>query len=253
MSIPISINLLDASDSPPIEWVNFDANSSIALICEHAGNAVPASLNNLGLSTDQLQEHTAVDIGAEATARRVATLLEAPLLMQLYSRLVIDCNRPTDAPDSIPENSHGTYVPSNQALNKQQRNARINDIFKPYDNALVKLLEAPNRMFAFSIHSFTPTLNEQKRPWDIGLLYRHDSRTSNQLAQYFSDNFPELTIGLNQPYQIDDESDWFVPRHAERLKINHSLIEIRNDHINSAAGQERMADILAAAIQHVSS
>lgn len=200
-----------------------------------------------------MQEHIAVDIGAEATARRIAEMLEIPLLLQRYSRLLIDCNRPTSAPDSIPEISHGTHVPANKDLNERQRNARINEVFVPYDNALVDLLTTPGRMFAFSIHSFTPTLDKQERPWDIGFLYRNDTQTSKQLQRYISHHFSELNIGLNMPYQIEDESDWFVPRHAERLKLHHSLIEIRNDHINTAAGQKRIASILAAAIRHVSS
>lgn len=253
MNRPNGNHLLGESDCSPVEWVDPDSSSTIALVCEHAGNAVPDSLDNLGLTTDQLQEHTAIDIGAEATARRVAEILEAPLLMQRYSRLVIDCNRPTDAPDSIPEFSHGTHVLANKALTEQQRNTRINEIFVPYDNALGKLLDATNRLFAFSIHSFTAKLNDVERPWDIGLLHRHDTRTSTNLHRYLNERFPNMSIGLNQPYQIDDESDWFVPRHAERLGLNHSLIEIRNDHIQSTAGQERMATILAAAIRQVSS
>lgn len=220
----------------------------MALVCEHAGNAVPAALENLGLSSDQLREHTAIDIGAAATAQRIAELLDVPLLMQRYSRLVIDCNRPTNAPDSIPENSHGTIVPANDTLNEQQRKARIDEIFMPYDNALRTLLEAPDRRFAFSIHSFTPTLKNTLRPWDIGLLFRQDTQTSTHLCRYINDIDSSFSVGLNQPYQIDDESDWFIPRYAERLGLQHSLIEIRNDHVQSLQGQTRMASILAAAI-----
>ena len=220
-------------------------------MCEHAGNAVPASLGNLGLSATQLREHTAVDIGAQATACRLAELLEAPLLLQRYSRLVIDCNRPTQANDSIPALSHGTEVPGNGALGNQQRQQRIDEIFTPYDKALGSLLEPEERRMAFSIHSFTPALNGRRRPWDIGLLFRHDTATSGNIHRYLTEHYTALTVGLNEPYQIDDESDWFVPRHAERLGLDHSLIEIRNDHIRSTEGQERMANILASAIRHL--
>lgn len=245
--------LLSSSDPVPVEWVNQHIESPIALVCEHAGNAVPERLLNLGLTDEQMQEHTAIDIGAEATARHVAKMLSAPLLMQRYSRLVVDCNRPTEASDAIPEVSHGTQVPANKLLSEHQSKMRIDEIFAPYNDALTKLMEAPQRMFAFSIHSFTPSLNEHQRPWDIGLLHRHDTKTSMNLQRYFNSNFPELTIGLNQPYQIDDESDWFVPRHAERLGLNHSLIEIRNDLISTKTDQEQFATIIAQGIRHVSS
>ncbi len=52
---------------------------------------------------------------------------------------------------------------------------------------------------------------------------------------------------MNQPYQIDDESDWFVPQHGETNNIPHSLIEIRNDQIKDAEGQKHWATQLAKA------
>jgi predicted N-formylglutamate amidohydrolase len=243
---------LGASDEQPVDWINQHVESTIALVCEHAGNAVPESLDNLGLSDEQLSSHSAMDIGAAETARHIAVSLTAPLLMQRYSRLVIDCNRPPEAPDSIPENSHGTQAPGNQNLSDKERAQRIDEIFTPYDQALSAMLEAPARLYAFSIHSFTPVLNDSRRPWDIGFLFRHDTRTSASLADYLNSTHPQLNVGLNQPYQIDDESDWFVPKHAERLGLNHSLIEIRNDLIDNEAGQRRLAGIIAAAINHIS-
>ena len=188
-----------------------------------------------------------------STAQHIARTLNAPLLMQRYSRLVIDCNRPPEAPDAIPEASHGTEVPANKSLTSDQRGLRVDEIFAPYDNALTGLVEAQGRTHAFSIHSFTPSLYGQPRPWDSGLLHRHDTRTSAALKRFFDESFHELTIGLNQPYQVDDESDWFVPRHAERLELNHSLIEIRNDLIRTAAAQERFATIIAQGIRHIAS
>jgi len=86
------------------------------------------------------------------------------------------------------------------------------------------------------------------RPWNIGFLYRHDNITSPLLRDAVATFRPDLCIGMNQPYQIEDASDWFVPCHGEARGMAHSLIEIRNDQIADAAGQAVFADLLSDAI-----
>ena len=100
---PLDVALLSANDPAPVMWVNRESQAPVLLLCEHAGNAVPAAHGTLGLPSDQLNSHIAWDIGAAAVARTMADLLQAPLLMQRYSRLVIDCNRPPGSNQSIPE------------------------------------------------------------------------------------------------------------------------------------------------------
>ena len=59
---------------------------------------------------------------------------------------------------------------------------------------------------------------------------------------------PDLIIGMNEPYQIDNDSDWFVPHHGEAQGVAHSLIEIRNDLIRTPEDQAKWAQNLTAAI-----
>ena len=89
--------LLGDGEGHPALFVNENGTSPIVLVCEHASNLLPKSLGTLGLSDEDLQRHIAWDIGAEATARTLAKLLDAPLILQRYSRLVYDCNRPPEA------------------------------------------------------------------------------------------------------------------------------------------------------------
>ncbi len=55
------------------------------------------SLGSLGLPAHELERHIAYDIGAEQVARGLSKRLDAPLVLQRYSRLVYDCNRPPEA------------------------------------------------------------------------------------------------------------------------------------------------------------
>jgi len=240
--------LLTARDPAPVERVNAESDHPVLLVCEHAGQAVPERLAGLGVSAETLDAHVGWDIGARAVTLQMAATLGAPAVLQRFSRLVIDCNRPPEAPDSMPETSDGVAVPGNSGLDPAARQARTLEIFDPFQAATATLLAHPRRKAAFAIHSFTPQMGGRARPWDIGFLFRHDTVTSAALSKAVTGLRPDLTIGMNQPYQIEDASDWFVPRHGEARGIAHSLIEIRNDHISGPAGQAAFAELLSTAI-----
>ncbi len=240
----IGPTLLTEDDPSPVTIRNGHSVHPVLLVCEHAGQAIPAQLSGLGLEPGQLDRHIGWDIGAGAVTCRLASMLDAPAILQHYSRLVIDCNRPPSAPDSIPEISDGTLVPGNQQLTPQRRNQRITEIFAPFHNAVAKALNDPARQAVFSIHSFTPVLGGINRPWNIGLLYRQDSCTSMALREMLQGMCPSLQIGMNEPYQVNDHSDWFVPVHGEPSGLPHSLIELRNDQVDDDAGQLRWAQLL---------
>lgn len=237
--------LLGADDPHPVEVVNAQSGHPLLLICEHAGQAIPAMLGDLGLEEGEIDRHIGWDIGAEGVARHMAATLGCTLIVQRYSRLVIDCNRPPDAHDSMPEISDGTAIHANRGLRDHERAARVAEIFDPFQQAVSEHLDRVPRTAAMSIHSFTPVMRGFARPWDIGFLFRKDEVTSTSLAGHVRAARPELVIGMNEPYTVDDESDWFVPRHGEARGLPHSLIEIRNDHIEHAEGQERWAGLLA--------
>lgn len=242
------LRLLNAGDPSPVELVNDDARSPLLLVCEHAGQAIPAALGDLGVASHDLQRHIAYDLGAERVARKMAARLDATLVLQRYSRLVIDCNRPVGSPQSVPEISDGTVVPANLDISSEARAARVREIFTPFHDMVSRLIAERRPRAVFAIHSFTPVMQGFARPWALGFLFRHDKATSMLLAETIGKAHPDLTVGLNEPYTIDDENDWFVPEHGERTGIPHSLIEVRNDLIADEAGTARMSDILANAI-----
>lgn len=243
--------LLDAHDPAPIEVCQAGAASPILLLCEHAGQSIPQALNGLGLPQGAVDQHIGWDIGAEDLARGLAVRLNCPLIVQRYSRLVMDCNRPPGAEGSIPEVSDGVGVPGNIGLRAEDHERRRQAIFDPMNAAIAAAFEAHPRRAAFSIHSFTRHFQGQDRPWDAGFLTRRDTDTAVRLMRSISGAAPKFNLALNEPYQIEDASDWFIPRHAEVRGVRHSLIEVRNDHLQDAAGVARWADLLADAITAV--
>lgn len=240
--------LLTKSDPSPVNILNGNFDHPLLLVCEHAGQAIPKSLNGLGISNADLDSHIGWDIGAEAVTRGIAEALGAPAVLQRYSRLVIDCNRPPDAPDGIPETSHKIEIPGNRRLKPNARNARRQEIFEPFQHAVSNCFERHPRRIVLSIHSFNPKLDGTVRPWDVSFLFRKDSETSRYLSDCMHEMHPDLIIGMNEPYQIDNDSDWFVPHHGEAQGVAHSLIEIRNDLIRTPEDQAKWAQNLTAAI-----
>jgi len=245
MSEPLYFSL---NDPDPVDVIRKDSQSPLFLVCEHAGQAIPKALGGLGVSRDLIDSHNGWDIGAGELARALSERFDAPLVLQRYSRLVIDCNRPPDGPHAIPEDREGAPVPANQSLGKEARNARKALIFEPYDQAVEAGFSSHPRRVALAVHSFTRVFDGKERPWHAGFLARKDLVTPRRLRDHLIQAAPDLVLALNQPYQIDDDTDWFIPVHAEPRNLAHALIEVRNDMLTKASDVERFADLLAEAI-----
>jgi len=243
--------VLTAGDPDPVVRVNSTGASSLFLTCEHAGRAVPASLGDLGVAPEEMERHIAYDVGAEGVARALAERLDAALILQRYSRLVIDCNRPFEAKDCIVLQSDGTPVPANVDVSDAARRARYVEIHQPLHEAIATALDqrqaAGKRSLLVSVHSFTPVMRATgaDRDFELGLLYNRDGRLAERLAETFRASNPDVTVKLNAPYHVDDLSDYTIPVHGERRGIPHVLIEVRNDLINDVRGQQEWAERLA--------
>lgn len=247
---------IDADVSRPdpvaVEWVQPDSDSPVLLVCEHAGQAIPQYLKGLALPPGAIDLHIGWDIGAERLARALAQALGAPLILQRYSRLVMDCNRPPEAPGAMPEVSDGIAVPGNLRLDAAERLKRRELIFDPFNRAIDHAFAVSPRRAAFSIHSFTRQMRDgDRRIWDAGFLCRRDPDTAQTLLKSIGRSAPHLTLALNEPYRIEDENDWFIPRHAEPRGVRHTLIEVCNDTLQTKAQIARWSDLISRAIEEV--
>lgn len=246
--------VLSPDEPPPVEIVNRRGGGRVVLVCEHAGRRVPQALGDLGLPAAEFDRHIAWDIGAAGVARALSAMLDAPLLMQPYSRLVIDCNRQTHAPDMIPEVSDGTVVPANCGLDAGVRQARYEAILRPFHDAVAEVLDSRadrQDTVLLMIHSFTPRLRscDELRSIHLGLLFNRDPRLGQALAAAVRADNPQLTVAENAPYRCSDLTDYAVPVHAEPRGLLHALVEIRNDQIRDAEGQTAWAGLLVRGLE----
>ena len=76
------------------------------------------------------------------------------------------------------------------------------------------------------------------------MLYnRHDALADALLALLRGEG--DLVVGDNEPYTVDDETDYTIPVHGEQRDIPHVAIEVRQDLIGEEPGQRQWAERLA--------
>lgn len=224
--------------------------SPFLLLGDHAGQAVPARLGDLGVGESDWKRHIACDIGVDGLGRALADRLDATFIHQRYSRLVIDCNRALNAEGSIAARSDTTDVPGNFELGLMGRKARAAEIFSPYHDRIAAELDAraaqSRPTILISLHSFTPTLGRAQRPWRFGVLHRHDSAFSRAMLSTLSADWG-VQVGDNQPYAMD-EVDYTVPFHTHQRSLDYLELEVRQDAIDAKEDQQQIASILAPAL-----
>ncbi|MEM7071365.1 MAG: N-formylglutamate amidohydrolase, partial [Pseudomonadota bacterium] len=230
-------------------------------VADHAGNQFPKHYNDLGLSSDLLETHIAIDIGTHQCCEYMSNLLNAPAIIAQYSRLLIDLNRPPNDPTSIREISDGHIIPGNiniaSSSYPREQKIRIQRYFMPYhdmiDAQLNQMVTQQNQPALIAIHSFTPSMQNKKRPWHIGVLSNHDRRLADPFLKALhaeKNHFLPEQIGDNLPYSgHDPHSSYTIQKHAVNRQILHLAIEIRQDLLTYPKDINKMAEILCRTLQ----
>jgi predicted N-formylglutamate amidohydrolase len=219
------------------------------LVCEHAGRMVPAALGNLGLGEADLLRHIAWDIGAEAVSRLLAEKLDATLILQRYTRLAYDCNRPPEHPGAMPEMSELTPIPGNINLGADDRKARTQALYEPFHAAVRAVLDAKKAPIFVTIHSFTRHFKGQVRDVELGLLHHADDRLALRLQRLMGERYPGIDTRINEPYGPGDGVAHTLDLHGNSRGIKNVMIEIRNDLIAGEKGQAAWAGLLGGLIE----
>ena len=221
--------------------------------CDHASNRVPTWVNggDLGIPAEDMARHIAWDVGAAGVASELGRLLDSPVILSDFSRLVIDPNRGEDDPTLVMKLYDGTIIPANRPIGAEGVEERLDRLYRPYHAAYARLAALrPDRVIV-AVHSFTPCLRGRApRPWHVGVLYSHlDERFSKPLIARLTAE-TDLCIGDNEPYSGHLPGD-AIDRHALRLGRHNTLIEVRNDLIETAEHQAHWAARLAPILTEV--
>ena len=180
----------------------------------------------------------------------LADALDAMLIQQNYSRLVIDCNRPPGIPAQFRKSAKLTPIPGNVGLSEAAKGrARARNLLA---------LSRTHRSGAGTPRAkpAAPTRSDRAAQLHAGvqgrsarlacrapLQSRSASRASAPRAAQASRQ--GLIVGDNEPYHVSDTTDFTIPVHGERHGLPHALIEIRQDLIADESGQQQWAALLA--------
>lgn len=235
------------------EIINENGDPAFIFICDHASNALPADYGTLGLEPARLERHIGWDIGAGDVVRKLAEHFDAPAILGVYSRLLIDLNRGLDDPTLVMKMSDGDIIPGNAQAGETEVARRVEAFHKPYH---AKISQEIDRALAqglvpiiVSIHSFTPAWKRNERPWHVGILWDRDGRVPKPLLEVF-DRQPDCVVGDNLPYTGELENDCLYT-HGTRRGIPHALLEIRQDLIDHEAGVHDWSERIARALEEV--
>jgi predicted N-formylglutamate amidohydrolase len=245
--------LLSADEPGAFQVLNPLAEDPILLVCDHASCRFPKSLGDMGLDPFARRCHLAVDIGAGPLTEKLADSLGVTAVLAQYSRLVMDCNRQLMDPSAFLQFGDGILVPGNRNLHQSDKDLRAETLYWPYheavDNQVQRLRDRGPAPAFIAIHSFTPVMNGEARPWEMGVLWDTDTRLRDIFLEDFS--AAGYFVGDNQPYSGKAPQDFTIDHHAEEVGLPHIGIEIRQDLIDDNAGVEVIANVMHKIVESI--
>ncbi len=245
--------LLSADEPGPFQVMNPLAELPILLICDHASCRFPKSLGDMGLDPFARRCHLAVDIGAGPLTEKLAASLGVTAVLAQYSRLVVDCNRQLMDPGAFLQFGDGILVPGNRNIRQKEKDLRASVLYGPYheavDNQVQRLRSIGPPPAFIAVHSFTPVMNGEARPWEMGVLWDTDTRLRDIFLEDFS--AAGYLVGDNEPYSGKAPQDYTIDHHAEEIGLPHIGIEIRQDLIDDGKGVDEIAAVMHKIIESI--
>jgi len=243
--------LLRDDEPTPFRTLNETVEKPMLVVCDHASSRIPAALGDLGLDPLTLSCHLSHDIGAGPVSEMVATALGVTGIFCGYSRLVIDCNRDLLDSGAFLAFGDGTVIHGNRNLSKREKDRRVEAIYRPYhreiDAQIDRLQAASLDPLFISIHSFTPVMDGDSRPWQMGILWDADETSARFIIDHLRN--AGYHVGDNEPYSGKAPQDYTIDTHAEGRGLAHVAIEVRQDLITHTDGQQRVAAVLTEAFR----
>ena len=213
----------------------------LLIVADHASNYIPKKYNNLGLEQKDVVTHKAYDPGIKELAINLSNKLNSQLVLGEYSRLLIDCNRDENDPTLISAISDRKIILGNKKITKQEKNYRINKMYRPYHEKIKKKVLENKINVIISLHSFNPIFKGKKRFLKYGILSNQDRRLSDLILNELKKG--KKIVGDNEPYKGSLIGDTLY-KHALKRGIHHSLIEIRNDLLSNVKKIDQVSNLM---------
>jgi predicted N-formylglutamate amidohydrolase len=172
----------------------------LILTCEHAFNTIPQEYQDLFSNAQgTLDSHRGYDPGALDLFNELKDLADFSFFQET-GRLLVEVNRS--------KGHSNLFSEFTKKLSEISKTKLLDEYYFPYRNSVEKqisnLIGKGETVLHFSVHTFTPNLNEEIRNTDIGLLYDPSRSGEKKFCINFKRNLkdqdPELKIRFNYPY-----------------------------------------------------
>ncbi|MEM9189804.1 MAG: N-formylglutamate amidohydrolase [Myxococcota bacterium] len=225
----------------PVEEI--PGESSVLLSCEHASARMPPGWEWPAEDRRWAETHWAYDLGARALCLELAEAYRAPAVLSRFSRLLIDPNRPEDSETLIRTTvEDGVAVALNAAVSANERDRRLEALYRPYHGALRGRAEDAEIIFA--IHTFTPLYEGKRRALEMGVLFDVEEALAETLATAFRE--AGFETALNEPYSGKEGLIYSADFHARASRARAIEIELRQDLALDRAARRKV--VAAAAV-----
>lgn len=234
-----------ATDTSAVSIIQGSPSAPFLFVCEHASRHIPREFNNLGLDDAAAASHIAWDPGALEVTENLARLFNATAVCGTISRLIYDLNRAPDAIDAMPAKSEVFDIPGNKDLSAEEKHRRVNSYYRPFQQTLENEIKSSRRPpVLVTIHSFTPTYNGKPRQVEFGILNDRDTRFSDVMLS-IATRHTTLDTQRNEPYGPEHGVTHTLIEHGLKNGLLNVMIEIRNDHLQTAQQCKELAKSLA--------
>ena len=229
--------------SDAYEFLPGSTDAPAFLTCEHASNRFVDAFQLEGDDARLAITHWAFDPGAEEITRDLAQALDAPAVLARFSRLIVDPNRPLDAPTLFRDIADNLPILFNLELDDDERRTRIDRFYTPYHEAIGRELARSRAPIVFPIHTFTDDYQGERRSMEVGVLFDEEEALAEELRAALA--AAGFVVAMNEPWSGKDGLIYSADRHARRHGRKALEIEARQDCAMDPAFRARLVPVLA--------
>lgn len=212
------------------------------LTCEHGGNQVPEPWRESFAGAETvLASHRGWDRGSLAMLKAMEPEIADAAFSARVTRLLVDLNRSVG--------HRHVFSEFTRHLPRRERQTILDEYYHPWRQAVITRLDGWLREGAWvlhvSVHSFTGSLDGQRRNADIGLLYDPGRPLERAFCRSWRDRLrvmaPTVRVRMNYPYRgtADGFTRWLRRRHPRRyagveLELNEGTLADRGADMTDA-------------------
>ena len=190
-----------------VRVTNRAGRSPFVLVCDHASNFVPAAFRHARPRAASTCAPHRLGSRRLPVARAWPGRSTRRWSNPCVSRLVIDCNRPLDAPDLIPAVSETTVIPGNAQSRQPSGRRASRSLMRPFHDAIEAVVERRLARRAGDLAGLGPFLHAGLQGRAAALADRHHPRrrpAPRRAADRGAEAPQGVTVGVNQPYSPAD-------------------------------------------------